>query len=516
MRNIFVTSESRVLLLVTTTESEPVTFSVRTKSSRTLHTATFGVSTQLAIPAEFLYVTDGGQRDRYIMVQTEDDKTISVYGINDEQHTTDGFVALSCDGMQLGVPFRRYEYVIVSAEIEPSSSTVLTFSQFLIIPCENDTEIEIVPSQMISAIASDLSSLTFGPGQSRTSARWEERSGKRPTAGSTLLIAHTSDLTGTIIRSSKPIAVFSGHQCAQVPAGSTACDHLVEQIPPQTTWGYTFLLNPLGARESGDLYRVATVYDNTEVTVTCVDEGDDAADTKILETLNRAPGQNWLEYSTSAPNSAPCIEVFIRKFCTLQSTNPVLVAQYSQGYTVDTECTGDFAGDLGDPFMMIVPPIVQYINSYVITSFTALAGIFHTRFVGISVYKDFFDPESIMMDDAVIEPDYDKWNKIYCSVGEVCGYGLYREIELGDHRIYHIDENAGINVQSYGFQQENSYGFPAGMEMEQLSGDHAGSALHVLVCTYFACTRMYILCMYSYVHIHTCIYLMHALCFSCG
>ena len=466
MRNYFVTSASRALLLVTTTESEPVTFSVRTKHFHTFHTATFGVSTQLAIPAEF-FVTDVLQRDGYIMVQTEDNKTISIYGVNDEQRSTDGFVALSCDGMQLGVPFRRYEYAIVSAETELCRS-LLTYSEFLILPCEDNTEIEIVPSQIISLAAGDVSALVFGFDHSVTSARWQDSVGNRPMAGSTLLIVHTHDLTGTIIRSNMPIAVFAGHQCAQVPAGKTGCDHLVEQIPPQTTWGYTFLLNPLALRESGDLYRVVTVYDGTTVTVTCVDEGGGLVETQVLGTLNRAARQNWLEYNTTAPNSPPCTQPFVRKYCSLQSTNPVLVAHYSQGYSVDRECTGS---DLGDPFMTIIPPIVQYKNNFIVTSVSVLAGSFPARYVSISVYRDFFQPGSIMMDGAVVEPDSSKWNRVYGSDGEVCGYGLYTEIGFGDHRIYHVDENAGMSVQSYGFQAQNSYGFPAGMEMEQLSGD---------------------------------------------
>ena len=59
----------------------------------------------------------------------------------------------------------------------------------------------------------------------------------------TLLVANTSDLTGTVVLSTKPIALFSGHGCANVPALVTACDHLVEQIPPVSTWGSSLLLH---------------------------------------------------------------------------------------------------------------------------------------------------------------------------------------------------------------------------------------------------------------------------------
>lgn len=43
------------------------------------------------------------------------------------------------------------------------------------------------------------------------------------------------DLTGTSIESNKPIAVYSGHNCAYVPdAKNRACNMLAEQIPPMS------------------------------------------------------------------------------------------------------------------------------------------------------------------------------------------------------------------------------------------------------------------------------------------
>ena len=464
------------LLLVTTFESEPVSFTVTTADfGTTPHTARPGESTRIEFPSDSLYVRDSRRRDGYVRIEAEQGKTISVYGVNDEQRSTDGFVALSCDGMDLGIPFRRYEYAIASGDIRATGSTLERFSEFLIIPCEDDTEVEIVPSQVVSVTANDFATPRFGKEISPSSALWQTPDGMRPNAGETLLIAHSNDLTGTIIRSNKPVVVLSGHQCAQVPVGNTACDHMVEQIPPQTTWGYTFLMNPLGARESGDTYRVVTVYDDTEVSVTCADEGSgDNVVTKKLGILNRTPGDNWLEYSTSEPNTRPCVKPFIRRFCSIETTKPVLVVQYSQGYTVDSPCTSleQGAQELGDPFMSVVPPVVQYINNYLVSSIRAIAGTFPTRFVSVAVYKDFFQPSQIMFDDSPLESDSSRWNKIFCLDGEVCGYGIYKSLGTGDHRVYHTNDNAGLSVQTYGFQQQNSYGFPAGMEMEQLSGKY--------------------------------------------
>ena len=469
--------EPELFILVTTNEPEPVKFTVTTfreEEHSTMYTATHGTTTRVAFSADDFYITDQKQRDRAIRVQADEGKKISVYAVNDEFRSTDGFVALSCDGMTVENDFRRYDYVILSAEVVVTDDNPQTNSEFLIIPCEDNTRIDITPTRLVTVDASDFSTTQFGPGAAGPTAQWRNQVGNvRPNAGRTLLISHSNDLTGTHIRGTKPLIVFSGHQCAQVPTGVSACDHLVEQIPPHTTWGYTFLLNPLAFRESGDYYGVATVHDNTDITITCVDEGGNTTMTLPSISLSSAVtprGSNFDTFQTQDANKRPC-PPFIRKFCSLQATNPVIVAQYSQGHSVVTACTG--RTDFGDPFMSVIPPVIQYLNNYTISSITAEAGSFTSRHVGISVYKTFFDPSCIMIDGMPIESDKSAWQGIYCSDGEICGYGIYKNLASGDHTVYHEDPDAGLSVQTYGFQQENSYGFPAGMELEPLSGAFA-------------------------------------------
>ncbi|MEZ4472977.1 MAG: IgGFc-binding protein [bacterium] len=56
------------------------------------------------------------------------------------------------------------------------------------------------------------------------------------------------DLSGAVVESSEPVAVFASHQCARVPGSLGACDHLEEQLFPTDAWGRRFVLTPLATR----------------------------------------------------------------------------------------------------------------------------------------------------------------------------------------------------------------------------------------------------------------------------
>ncbi len=67
----------------------------------------------------------------------------------------------------------------------------------------------------------------------------------------------TGDLTGTFVKSNKPIAVFSGNARTNVKGESCpGCvwytrDHLVEQLPPKESWAKKFVTCPIPDRTTG-------------------------------------------------------------------------------------------------------------------------------------------------------------------------------------------------------------------------------------------------------------------------
>src|SRR5574343_1068176 len=61
-------------------------------------------------------------------------------------------------------------------------------------------------------------------------------------AGQTYMTARSASLTGSFVTSDKPISVFSGNQCTNVPTGVGACSHIMEQMPSISSLSTQYLL----------------------------------------------------------------------------------------------------------------------------------------------------------------------------------------------------------------------------------------------------------------------------------
>jgi hypothetical protein len=158
-----------------------------------------------------------------------------------------------------------------------------------------------------------------------------------------------SDLTGSLVESDKPVAVFSGHNCAYVPDPSIkACNLLVEQMPPISTWGREYYVGTFSSRSSS-VVRVVASEEGTHV----VENGREVA---VL-----APGQFYENRDQRAPLA-------------IMADHPVLVVQFSKGF--------DNGDNLGDPMMMVIAPVSQYNSSYRFA--TPLSGSWH-NFVNVVV-----------------------------------------------------------------------------------------------------------------------------------
>jgi hypothetical protein len=262
-----------------------------------------GAVKNIKIPSEAQIKSD--EVKERLAVHITSDKPVAVYGLNRRFQTTDTYLGLPTS--VLGSEYRTMCYTISEG----------LMSQFAIVATENGTDIEITPSANTGTHKVNVPfTITLNKGDVYQVAAFNDR--KSP-----------CDLTGSYIRATKKIAVFSGHQCAYVPPTIMACNNLVEQIPPIPSWGKHFYLGLLKPR-SNYTFRVLANEKNTRVFL----------DAKLIRTLG--PGQFW--DSTLKRNSQ------------ITANKPILVAQFSQGFK-----NGD---SIGDPMMLLISPTQQFLRQY--------------------------------------------------------------------------------------------------------------------------------------------------------
>ena len=76
------------------------------------------------------------------------------------------------------------------------------------------------------------------------------------------------DLTGTLVESDKPVAVFGGHE-ASVTSDRCCADHLEQQMFPTSTWGTTYIATKAYPRGvESDYWRIMAAEDDTQVSFT--------------------------------------------------------------------------------------------------------------------------------------------------------------------------------------------------------------------------------------------------------
>lgn len=322
---------------------------------------------------------------------------VTVYGLNRLFQSTDAFLGLPTD--ILGTEYINLGYRNVN---------ILNATQFGIVAIQDNTTITITPTVNAGAgrTANAPYNIVLNQGQA-----YQLRS----------TLSSPADLSGSLITADQPIAVFGGHQCANIPQGFRACDHIVEQLPPTSTWGKSFVTMPLATRTRGDTFRVLASTDSTRVSINGL----------FVTTLNK--GQFH--------------ERIIVDPATITATEPVLVAQYSNGTAFD--------GVTSDPFMMLIPPFEQFLGNYTVT--TPASG-FRTNYINV-VAPD-AAVGSINLDGAPIPA------ASFTPIGASGFSGAQVPVSLGSHNLVGTQP---FGVFVYGFDSFDSYGYPGGQSLAEVA-----------------------------------------------
>jgi hypothetical protein len=349
----------------------------------------------------------------YDIVQTKGihvnaDQPISVYGLNFEVLASEAFLAYP-------TPFLGTSYCLMARAGntgDPNAS-----SQFAIVAPQDQTTVYITPSQ---------------------TANIEGHQGSPPPQFSVLLqqgqtyqlrsIDDTFDVTGTLLSSDKPIAVFAGARCANVPdQNTTFCNQLVEEQLPLNLWGNQALGVPLASRSNGDVYRVLAANNNTEILI------NGTLDPQVLN----AGGS--FDRTRTVPT-----EFLGRDSRDHISPQPIQVAQFSTGQFV--------GGNPGDPFEMLLPPAGKYLQAYTVSVPTGFDSSFFNLIVDQSALNDtFVDSQQVANFQQIGTSSY---------FGTQFPQPPLQPLQPGPHI---ISSSKPVGVQVYGFAFQDGYGYIGGV-----------------------------------------------------
>lgn len=323
---------------------------------------------------------------------------VVIYGLNGAAASSDAFLAIPTNSL-------GKNHFVITYRTDLNSYS----SEFGIVASDDNTLIKITPSQnATNHLAGVEYSIVLNKNQCYQ-------------LKSSFTSGIQSDLTGSKIVSNKPVSVFGGHVCANIPPLITYCNHIIEQLPSVDFWGKEFITSSLAYRTNGDIFRVLASKNGTVVRL----------DGNIVSNLNE--GQ-FFEVDLSS-----------NSFHIISTTEPCLVAQYCKGGTSDGRPDAD-------PFMVIIPSKEQYFGSTIFEAPTSNP-IFNVNFVNI------ITPDAgvgvIKLDGNFIP------SSSFSSIGASGFSGARVLISSGTHSLY--APNIPFASLVYGFGAPyDSYGYLAG------------------------------------------------------
>jgi len=360
------------------------------------------------------------------------DNEVTVYAHSQAVTTSDAFLVLPTDVL-------GREYIILSYNSDGSGYTSgypsmfylngsSTPSQFLIVASEDNTTVTISPSTETYRHGRAPFTVNLNKGQVYLVQAKITETNLR------------SDLTGTIVESDKPIAIFSGQQRALVPVGNAnleSRDYIAEQMLPVNTWGQNayvipYVTPPDATSQGTDIYRVIAGRNGTDVNINGVFE----------KRLDR--GEFFEKPLTGS--------------ATIEASGPILVAEYKK----TAKPKGGAASPLSDPFMMLVPPKEQFMAQYSVINTQAYEKdiwsankVYDLHY--IAIVAPFEATDKTVIDAKLIDKKEFKLIQ-----GSNDYYYANIAVSEGPHR---VSSGANIGVYVYGFGGANSYGYVGGMSM---------------------------------------------------
>ncbi len=284
-------------------------------------------------------------------------------------------------------------------------------SEFAIVATEDDTD--------VSYTLSDMTENNVGPDETATIILnagdcYQVRGANRDT-----------DLTGTSLISSRPIAVFAGSSWSGVPQLCRFYDNLLEQMPPVESWGNEFVSAPTIVNPSDyDRYRILSASDNNDVVI-------------------RTPGGIL---PGSILNAGDFMELQTGLPLYITADEPIMVGQYLVG----ADCTSN---PFGDPSYLILNSVKQ-LRDTVIMFNSSLEDISENY---ISIITLTSEQDAVQLDGVPVTG----WQEI-----DDYSYVVER-VASGSHIV--TSTGCGVIASAFGLGQMESYAYGGGASFARIN-----------------------------------------------
>ncbi|MEC9072897.1 MAG: IgGFc-binding protein, partial [Myxococcota bacterium] len=244
------------------------------------------------------------------------------------------------------------------------------------------------------------------------------------------------DLTGTYVQADKKITVFGGHECANVPLGINACDHLEQQLFPVETWSTNYVADAFQKRSPAqvDIWRVMAGDNDVTVTTTPAVPG--------YETFKLQRG-GWLQFASG--------DSFV-----IDADGPIMVGNYLTGSSYPgsvIECQNTGIGNdtaIGDPAFTLAAPSKRYLDQYAVLTPTGY----------LENYLNVIVPNG-----AIIQIDGAPLNSVATPIPGT-DYGIIQElVQPGVHTVV---GSVPFGLTAYGYDCDVSYAYPGGLKLQAL------------------------------------------------
>jgi hypothetical protein len=292
--------------------------------------------------------------------------------------------------------------------------------------------------------------------------------------GGSSLCRKDNDLTGTVVTSDKPVAVFAGTSCLNVPYTRPYCDHVEEQIFPFATWGKSYVAVPSHPlRLNNQNFSTNPPPDHFKVVAGCPPS---QCPTGTLITLSAPPSasavlapNNCLPGTSLTSNNCRLAGGSFVEFqsvvpFSLISDQPVAVAQFFPGQGQVTGAASD--PEQGDPSMVLLPPSEQWRAKYTVLASTGLKD----NYLGLAI--DSTKVLSVTVDGTVVSGFVTVNGTNFQVKNHTVGPGTHTIVVAAKPGVSGL---AGTGVTIYGYDAQVSYGYTGGLDLQAIvSGINPG------------------------------------------